>query len=144
MVQAVPGGRRLFSTLQEAFHHPADSGQLKFRPNVHDFLDNFCWLARNLQMLLTRIAKITPDVLATICASNVTIPTWTKLWISIFFLWQVEFPALVQKELVSYNHHHGTISNSNLEVSRIIENQNILAHIMDICKRTTHQMHNSI
>ena len=45
MVLAIPGGKGLFSTLQEAFRHPTDGGRLKLTKNVHAFLADFRWLA---------------------------------------------------------------------------------------------------
>ena len=38
---ALPGGRGLFSTLQEAFWHPTTDNRLKLTPAVHNFLTDF-------------------------------------------------------------------------------------------------------
>jgi hypothetical protein len=47
MVLGIPGGRRLFSTLQATFKH-ADKGCLWLTPEIHDFLADFRWLAKDL------------------------------------------------------------------------------------------------
>jgi hypothetical protein len=60
MLLAFPGGRGLFSTLQDAFRHPILDGQLKLSPAVHDFLNDFRWLARDNGTRPTRIAELTP------------------------------------------------------------------------------------
>jgi hypothetical protein len=61
MLIALPGGRSLFSTLQEAFRLPTLDRRLKLSPAVHDFLIDFRWLAHGLSTRPTRsFAKLTP------------------------------------------------------------------------------------
>jgi hypothetical protein len=56
MVLRIPGGHGLFSTLQAAFKQPSDKGQHKLTPEIHDFLADFHWIAKDLHR-----RKTSPD-----------------------------------------------------------------------------------
>ncbi len=59
MTLALPGSRGLFSTLQTAFRQPTDEGKrLRLNDSVHDFLDDFRWIAASLARRPTRFAEI--------------------------------------------------------------------------------------
>jgi hypothetical protein len=60
MALAIPGARGLFSTLQEAFRHPTEGSRLKLNKGVHDFLEDFRWLARELSQCPTRLGELLP------------------------------------------------------------------------------------
>ena len=64
MALAIPGGLGLFSTLQEAFRHPTADGRLRLCKHVHDFLEDFCWLAKEVRARPTRIDEIIPNTVA--------------------------------------------------------------------------------
>jgi hypothetical protein len=61
MILGVPGARGLFSTLQAAFKQPADQGRLRLTPQVHDFLADFRWLARDLSRRQTGLTELVPQ-----------------------------------------------------------------------------------
>ena len=49
MALAIPVAKGLFSTLQEAFRHPKpDGNRLRLHKGVHDFLEDWRWLANNI------------------------------------------------------------------------------------------------
>ena len=70
MVTAIPGGQGLFSTLQEAFRHPEKGGRLRLRKHVHDFLQDFRWLASDISNRPTRIAETIPLVIPDAIGAN--------------------------------------------------------------------------
>jgi hypothetical protein len=61
MVLAIPGGRGLFSVLQEALKKRCDNGtRVRLTPVVHSVLQDFRWLATDLGRRPTRIAELIP------------------------------------------------------------------------------------
>jgi hypothetical protein len=61
MVLGIPGGKGLFSVLQEALRTKCDQGsRVKFSSAVHQILADFRWLAQDLTRRPTRIAEIIP------------------------------------------------------------------------------------
>jgi hypothetical protein len=62
MSLALPGTRGLFSVLQEALRHKSlDGKRIRLRQHVHDFLDDFCWLASEVAICPTSIDEIIPQ-----------------------------------------------------------------------------------
>jgi hypothetical protein len=138
MVLAIPGARGLFSTLQQAFQEPESATRLRLHKHVHDFLDDFRWLARDLSTRPTRIAELIPaSQPATLGACDasgsgmggvhfVPLPNHTiqpLVWCSRF---PARFPAAVASALVSRSNPSGTISNSDLELAGSIAHHDIL------------------
>jgi hypothetical protein len=60
MALALPGARGLFSLLQEAFRHK-QKHRIRLSAGVHDALDNFRWLHRDLATRPTRLYEIVPS-----------------------------------------------------------------------------------
>jgi hypothetical protein len=59
MSLALPGTRGLFSVLQEALRHQSSHGKrLRHRHPVHDFLDDFQWLVKEVSSRPTSIDEI--------------------------------------------------------------------------------------
>jgi hypothetical protein len=151
MLLAFPGARGLFSTLQEAFRHPTADGRLKFSPALHDFLNNFRWLAHDLATRPTRIAELTPLPESTLGACDATglgmggvhfVPTPLDTQLQPY-LWRVPFPPNICHALVSYSNPLGSITNSNLELACTIAHHDVLAHQADICKHTIHNLNDN-
>jgi hypothetical protein len=61
MVLAIPGGRAIFSVLQEVLKHCCDNGsRVRLTSGVHSILHDFRGLARDLARRPTRIAELVP------------------------------------------------------------------------------------
>lgn len=60
MSLAIPRSRGLFSTLQQALKTQETGGQVRLTATVHQFLDDFHLLARDLALRPTRLAKLLP------------------------------------------------------------------------------------
>jgi hypothetical protein len=71
MSLALPGTRGLFSVLQEALRHQSsDDKRLRLRRPVHDFLDDFRWLAKEVGSRPTSIDEIVAQPPATCGATD--------------------------------------------------------------------------
>jgi hypothetical protein len=151
MLLALPGGRGLFSTLQEVFRHPTIEGRLKLTTTVHGFLDDFRWLAHDLGARPTRIAELTPQPESTLGACDaarsgmggvhfVPSPSGTHVQP---ILWRARFTPTVVNALVSSSQPLGTITNSDLELAGTIAHHDVLAHYADIREHTIHNLHDN-
>ena len=62
MSVAIPGCTGLFSILHEAFRHEDKSRNcIRLSSTLHEFLDDFWWLAQDLDSRPTRIAELIQD-----------------------------------------------------------------------------------
>ena len=59
MALALPGARGLFSQMQEALCH-VKGKSVTLSPGVHDALDNFKWLAEDVDKRPTRMYELVP------------------------------------------------------------------------------------
>ena len=151
MVVAIPGGKGLFSTLQEAFQDPEQHRhRLRLKKSAHDFLDDWRWLAASLSSRPTRIAELFPtDPLAIgACGASghgmggvhfVQLADQSALPL----LWRAKFPNAVTKSLVSFDNPSGTISNSDLELAGSLGHVDVLVQAVDMRERTTHNLHDN-
>jgi len=148
MVTAIPGARGLFSTLQEAFRHQEDQRpRLRLHRHVHDFSEDFRWLAASLSTRPTRTAELVPaltphatgacDAAATGMGGVHFVPTTDKI---LPVLWRQPFTKVVQKQLVSFDNPTGTISNSDLELAGSVAHADVLAQFADIRELTVQQL----
>jgi hypothetical protein len=160
MVTALPGARGLFSTLQTAFQQPLDHGRrLRLSTTIHDFLDDFRWLAAELSSRPTRIAETLPTTASAIGSCDAA---GTGMGGVLFLparagtpgvtcagthyrsvLWRQPFPGPIQASLQSDKNPHGTITNSDLELAGTIAQHDVLAHLADIRERTVHNLHDN-
>jgi hypothetical protein len=147
MVLIVPGGRGLFSVLQQVLKvHTEDGTRVRLSMEVHAILPDFRSLARDLQNRPTRIAELIPaDTSATIGAQDavgtgmggvhfVSLPDGTIAPL----LWRSPFPPVLQTRLVSYANPDGTITNSNLELAASVAHHKILVTQVDAREATIH------
>ena len=146
MAIAVPGSRGLFSTLQEAFRHPEpDGNRLRLHKHVHDFLEDWRWLAASITTRPTRIAEIIanqqPHILGATDAAKAGMG-------GVIFadedlpplLWREPFPEHVQSRLVSFSNPTGTITNSDLELAGTIAQHDIIAQHCHAAEKTIHTL----
>lgn len=149
MAMAMPGARGLFGTLQEAFRHPkANQKRLRLHKHVHDFLDDWRWLANALTQRPTRIAELIPSTQPhTIGACDAS---GTGMGGVHFvhdaqgklhpLLWRQRFPQAVSDELVSFANPKGTVTNSDSELAGTIAHHDVLAHTVNIVECTVHTL----
>jgi len=126
MTMALLGSWGLFSMLQAALKHSS----LHLHATIHNFLDNFCWLANNLVTHPTHVHKLQPHTYIGSCNASGT--GTGSIWFppdmtAPAILWRAAFPKAIQCALVSVANPTGTITNSDLELLGTIAHQAVLA-----------------
>jgi hypothetical protein len=118
MSLALLGTCGLFSVLQEALRHKSHDGKrLQLRRPMHDFLDDFRWLTKEVASRPTSIDELVPQNPSTFGATNAS-----GLGMGgVFFLpggrpylWRKDFPHKVASQLVTADNPTGFVSISNL------------------------------
>jgi len=151
MVSAISGARGLFSTLQEAFRHPDPArSRLRLHKHVHDFLEDFRWIANSLAERPTRIAELVPartphtigacDAAGTGMGGVHFVPIQGRLQP---ILWRQKFTPAIQTELVSFDNPTGKISNSDLELAGSVAHADIIAQFTDVRERTLQHLYDN-
>jgi hypothetical protein len=141
MVLAIPGGRGLFSVLQEVLKHRCDNGsRVRLTSGVHSVLHDFRGLSRDLARRPTRIAELVPASLPAILEAQDA--AGQGMGGVHFFplphgdvqplLWRSPFSREVQSRLITFSNPAGTITNSDLELAASVAQHDILAHQADI------------
>jgi hypothetical protein len=153
MVLGIPGGRGLFSVLQEALRTKCDHGsRITLSSAVHHILADFRWLAQDLTRRPTRISEIIlktkPDTLgaqdaaATGMSGVHFVPRLDGTVQPM--LWRCPFPSAVQKRLVSYDNPQGDINNSELELAASVAHHDVLAQSFDVREATVHNSSDNV
>jgi hypothetical protein len=147
MALGIPGAKGLFSTLQAAFKQPADRGRLRLTPEIHDFLDDFRWLARDLSRRRTRLPELVPQPPLSVGACDAS-----GLGMGgVHFLhghngqvqpllWRQRFAPHISAALVSTHNPMGTVNNSDLELAGTIAHHDTLVHAIDMREQTCHTL----
>jgi hypothetical protein len=164
MSLAIPGSRGLFSLLQEALRHQANK-RIRLTRGVHDCLDDFRWLLKNLSSRPTRLFELVPQSEPELLGAGDACGkgmggVWFPISKNIDFrervsdggephgadstpllagaplVWRAEFPVAVMSKLVTTENPHGTITNSDLELAASILQKDIAAHHYDVRERT--------
>jgi len=148
MVLALPGGRGLFSTLQENFCHRETKHRLRLRSAMHDFLNDFRWLARDLISLPTSMLELVPSTPTYVGSCDALGQGMGGIWLPPTtslpgLLWQTPFPTHIRRNLVSAQNPTGSITNSDLELAGAITHQEVLAHQAPTAKRTNALMNDN-
>ena len=149
MALAIPGARGLFSTLQEAFRHPEkDGNRLRLHKHVHDFLEDWRWLANNITARPTRIAEVIPSPRPhTIGACDAAgsgmggVHFVTDQHNRLHpILWRQSFPKHVTQQLVSFDNPKGRITNSDLELAGTLAHHDVLVASTRVTESTVHTL----
>ena len=138
MALGVPGSRGLFSLLQEGLRH-SDKYRIRITPAMRDQLDDFEHLAHSLSERPTELAEIVPDHpvaagphdASGLGMGGAWLPSTTHSNIRPT-VWRAPFPDWVRAKLVSFDNHHGTITNSDLELAGLIVHHDVLAQTVNI------------
>ena len=144
---ALPGARHLFSHMQSALQ-TEKGGRIALRHGVHQALEDFRWIAKDISSRPTRIQEIiplNPSVMGDHDASGagaggVWFPTPTldsRVSTSAPpILWRFEWPKEVQEQLITEANPHGTITNSELELAGGLLHLEAAAQCFDVRERT--------
>ena len=144
---ALPGARHLFSHMQSALQ-TEKGGRIALRHGVHQALEDFRWIAKDISSRPTRIQEIIPlkpSVMGDHDASGagaggVWFPTSTldsRVSTSAPpILWRFEWPKEVQEQLITEANPHGTITNSELELAGGLLHLEAAAQCFDVRERT--------
>ena len=152
MTLALPGARGLFSHIQAAFRAIDPKGRIRVSRHVHATLDDFRWLAHNLDSRPTRLQELVatkPKVYGTTDASGAgmggvilappdSVPQRDTPEAGYPLIWRHPFPPDVVADLVTYNHPRGCTTNSDLELAATVMQHDIICHHYDVRERTTH------
>jgi hypothetical protein len=145
---ALPGSRHMFGRLQNALSLK-DGGRVALKKGVHQALDDFRWLAQDLEERPTRIAELVP--LSPIAeghhdasgagAGGVWFPGQQanpRLGYepNVPILWRLQWPQFITDAIVSSDNPSGTITNSDLELAGGLIHLDCAAQTMDARERT--------
>ena len=145
---ALPGSRNMFGRLQNALSLRT-GGRISLKKGVHQALDDFRWIAKDLESRPTRIAEVVP--LAPVAeghhdasgagAGGVWFPgehavprTGWKPGVPV--VWRLEWPQFVRDRLVSTSNPNGDITNSDLELAGGLLHLDCFAQTFDARERT--------
>jgi hypothetical protein len=148
MAIALPGSRNMFGRLQNALCLDGSS-RIALNKGVHQALDDFRWIAKDLTERPTRIQEIVPllpgaegdhDASGAGAGgiwfpSDTLVPrgTWKP---NVPVVWRIEWPDWVRARLVSADNPNGDITNSDLECAGGLIQLEALAQTFDIRERT--------
>jgi hypothetical protein len=141
-VQAIPGGRGLFSLLQTGFKFK-DNNRIRTTPAIRAQLQDFEHLAWDLGSQPTKLSEIVPNPAAALGACNAAGAGIGGAWLAATtqstlppLLWRAPFPPEVQARLVSDKNPLGDIiTNSDLELAGTMGQQDVLAQTRDCRER---------
>ncbi|KAL7526950.1 hypothetical protein ACHAXR_005745 [Thalassiosira sp. AJA248-18] len=146
---AIPGSRNMFGRLQKALSDGQQSKRITLKKGVHQALDDFRWLAKDLATRPTRIGELIPlspvadghhdasgagaggvwypgDNIRPREGTNPAQPV----------LWRLEWPQWVRDALVSSDNPLGTITNSDLELAGGLLHLACIVSMFDVRERT--------
>jgi hypothetical protein len=114
---------------------------------VHDFLDDFRWISKEVGSLPTSIDEIIaqpPSTFGATDASGLGMGGVFFLLGGRPYLCRKPSPHKVASELVTGDNPKGSVSISNLELAATVAQSDVLCQLVDVSGRTTHTMHNNM
>ena len=148
MAIALPGARHMFGRLQNALSLQSKT-RVCLKKGVHQALDDFRWLANNIESRPTRIAELVPVLPAAEGHHDASGDGAGGAWFPGSSLvprvgwqaetpvvWQLEWPQFIRDKLVSSDNPTGTITNSDLELAGGLLHLDCLAQTFDTRERT--------
>ena len=153
MPLALPGSRGLHSALQVRFK--SGKKRIRLTTMVHDFLDNFRWIAATLHNCPTQIYKVVPTSPVTVGSTDASglgmggtyfLPTpWsTPHWPDYQpYLWCHPYEQWIQDALVTFTNPQGTITNSDLELMGTVAHHNVIATQHGVAELTISTAHDN-
>ena len=151
MSLALPGSCHLFSHMQEALTSEIGT-RISLKKGVHQALDNFQWLLRDIKIQLTRIAEVVPlnpsavgyhDAsgagVGGVCFQGPALSprhNETEAPNTNPIVWRCKWPQHIKGALVTEDNPFGTLSNSDLELAGRLLHLEALANNFDVRERT--------
>ena len=149
MSLALPGSRNLFCRLQHALACRQNKHRISLRQGVHQALDDFRWLLKDLESRPTRLAEVVPlrpvaDGHHDASGAGAGGVWWPSDQVSARrgwspdqpVLWRLPWPSWVSGKLVTAENPGGTISNSDLELAGGLIQLECAAQTLDVRERT--------
>ena len=145
---ALPGFRNMFGRLQNALSKGSKT-RINLTKGVHQALDNFRWIAKDLTSRPTQLAELIP--LAPVAeghhdasgkgAGGVWFPgdklqPRAGLKADVPVLWHLEWPEFITRRLVTDKNPGGTITNSDLELAGGLLHLDAIAQTFNVRERT--------
>ena len=143
MQLALPGSAGCFSFLQDALG--ANNQRVKISQPVRDQLQDFKWIATSLSSRPTHLAEVVPTPSTYFGAMDAAKQGMGGVWFPPLnqgpplaiqqprsarlqhpILWRARFPPKIQSQLVSVDNPSGSITNSDLELSGAIAQDDVL------------------
>ena len=149
---ALPGARGLFSPLQEAFRHKElHRPHVRLSKAIHEILQDFHCLAKDLSICPTRIAELVlsdPKIAgAREAAAGMGgvffVPNTINSKVTPH-LWPLSFPCHIQAQLVTFCNPSSTINNIMLELCGNIAQHDIIAQTADVRKCTIDMLSDNV
>lgn len=147
MSLAIPGARNLFGHMQHALTTQLHT-RLALRKNVHDALDDFRWLLRDISARPTRIAELVPLSSSAEGHHDASGEGAGGVWFPAPHLqprdgfdnrplvWRLRWPQHIIDDLVTFKNPTGKVSNSDLELAGGLLHLEAIAQAFDIRERT--------
>ena len=147
MPLALPGARNLFSQMQHALASRV-STRVTLNKGVHQALDDFRWLLRNITSRPTRIAELVPLLSSAEGHHDASGAGAGGVWFPAKHLiprqgatnqplvWRLRWPQQIADLLVTEDNPKGTITNSDLEPAGGLLHLEALAQTFDVRERT--------
>ena len=139
LAPALPGARGLFSTLQDALTRRSHK-RVRLTRQVHDSLADFRALADSLRARPTRIRELVP--VGPPAAHGACDASQRGMVGGVWFVhgmppevWRTEFPAAIQRQLITSDNRTGTLSISDLELAGTIAHKQILVQMLPVAER---------
>jgi hypothetical protein len=141
MILAIPGGRGLFSVVQEVLKIRCNKGtRVRLTHIVHSVLQDFHWLSTDMAHRPTRIAELIPARNpATLGAQDVSRLGMGGVHFSPLpngkvqpLLWRSKFGEDVRRQLVTFSNLMGTVTDSDLELAASVAHHEVLAQQVDV------------
>merc|ERR1712115_730160 len=147
MALALPGARGLFSHMQDALANKVGA-RVALRKGVHQALEDFRWLLRDLSSRPMRIAELVPLLSSAEGHHDASGEGAGGVWFPSGHLapregttgqpvvWRLRWPQRIADLLVTDANPNGTVTNSDLELAGGLIHLEALAQTFDIRERT--------
>lgn len=141
MMIALPGSEGLFSQLQAALV-AQKGGRVRVNKSVQDELDDWTWLAHDICNRPTSIAECASKPPSTIGAKDASGDGMGGVVFNLRrharpLCWRHRFPPEVTADLVSFENKGGRWTNSDLEMTALVAQQDVVAQTRDVRHTTT-------
>ena len=145
---ALPGSRNMFGRLQDALSKGSKT-RIDLSKGVHQALDDFRWLAKDLTSRPTRLAELIPLAPVAEGHHDASGSGAGGVWFpgdelqprhgykpDVPLLWRLKWPEFITRLLVTDENPDGTITNSDLELAGGLIHLEAIAQSFDVRERT--------